>query len=122
MGGRLSGGQQQRFALARAILRDPAILVLDEATSALDPATEAAVNATLDALAKGRTRITVTHRLASVTGMDRIFVLDKGRIVEQGTHEELLKRGGAYAALWEIQRDSGSAIKNAEVDSTTVVL
>ncbi|MBV9452754.1 MAG: ATP-binding cassette domain-containing protein [Rubrobacter sp.] len=99
-GGQLSGGQRQRVALARAILYDPPILVLDEPTSALDPETEAAVNATLHRQGQGRTVITVTHRLASVTDADRIFVLERGQVVEQGTHEELLNARGLYYRLW----------------------
>ena len=102
-GGRLSGGERQRIAIARAILRDPAILVLDEATSALDPATEAALNATLARVARGRTVVSVTHRLQSVTGVDRIFVLDHGRLVEEGRHAELLERRGPYRQLWDKQ-------------------
>lgn len=102
-GGRLSGGERQRIAIARAILRDPAILVLDEATSALDPATEAALNATLARVARGRTVVAVTHRLQSVTGVDRIFVLDHGRLVEEGPHAELLERRGPYRQLWDKQ-------------------
>ncbi|MEW6754452.1 MAG: ATP-binding cassette domain-containing protein [Candidatus Latescibacterota bacterium] len=100
-GGRLSGGQRQRIALARAILRDPAILVLDEATSALDPSTEAAVNATLEHLARGRTLISVTHRLSTAVNMDRIYVLAQGRVVEQGTHKELLNLKGTYHRMWQ---------------------
>src|SRR5205085_12157004 len=98
-GGLLSGGQRQRIAIARAIVRDPAILLLDEATSALDPGTEAAINATLARVAKGRTTISVTHRLSAAAGSDRIFVLEKGSLVESGTHQELLAAGGTYASL-----------------------
>lgn len=102
-GGRLSGGQRQRIAIARALLRDPRVLVLDEATSALDAATEASINHVLERVAAGRTVVSVTHRLASVVRMDRIFVMDGGRLVEQGTHGELLAAGGVYAKLWEKQ-------------------
>jgi|GEM_PF-31224 ATP-binding cassette, subfamily B, bacterial len=100
-GGQFSGGQRQRIALARAILRDPAILVLDEATSALDPTTEAAVNATLERLAAERTMLSVTHRLTSIANMDRIFVLERGRVVEQGKHKELLNLKGTYYEMWQ---------------------
>ena len=102
-GGRLSGGQRQRIAVARAILRDPAMLLLDEATSALDPETEAAINATLAKLGGSRTILSVTHRLASVKDADQILVVDGGRIVEQGPHQELLARGGLYSQLWQQQ-------------------
>jgi ATP-binding cassette subfamily B protein len=108
-GDQLSGGQRQRIALARAILYDPAILVLDEPTSALDPQTEAAVNATLHKQGQGRTVITVTHRLASVTNADRIFVLERGWVVEQGTHEELLEELGLYYRLWGQQNGFADA-------------
>jgi len=100
-GGQLSGGQRQRIALARAILRDPAILVLDEATSALDPATEAAINATLEKLSQNRTVVSVTHRLTSVANLDQIFVMDKGKLVEQGRHKELLNLKGIYYGMWQ---------------------
>ena len=103
LGGRLSGGQRQRVAIARAVLRDPAVLLLDEATSALDPGTEAAINATLDRLAAGRMVVLVTHRLASARSADRIAVLDGGRLVESGSHDELLARGGLYHSLWQKQ-------------------
>jgi ATP-binding cassette subfamily B protein len=84
-------------------VRDPAVLILDEATAALDPATEAAFSATLAELSRGRTVISVTHRLQSITQADQIFVLDQGRLVEQGTHEELVRLGGAYRDLWDQQ-------------------
>lgn len=102
-GGRLSGGQAQRVAIARALLRDPAIIVLDEATSALDPRTEREVCRTLERVGAGRTTIAVTHRLASVRDYDCIFVVVDGRIVQSGTHAELLAAGGAYAELWAEQ-------------------
>ena len=102
-GGRLSGGQRQRLAVARALLRDPALLVLDEATSALDASSEAAVNATLAQVTPGRTVVSVTHRLAAALGADRIFVMDDGRLVESGTHAELMEARGRYFDLWEKQ-------------------
>ncbi|MEU9037334.1 ABC transporter ATP-binding protein [Streptomyces sp. NPDC048352] len=102
-GVKLSGGQRQRVALARAILRDAPILLLDEATSALDSESEILVQDALWRLMEGRTALVVAHRLSTVAGMDRLVVLDRGRIVEQGSHQELLAAEGAYAKLWQHQ-------------------
>jgi ATP-binding cassette subfamily B protein len=103
-GHRFSGGEKQRLAIARTILRDPPVLVLDEATSALDTRTEAAVQRAIDALSADRTTLTIAHRLSTVRGADQIVVLDSGRAVERGTHDELLGRDGRYAAL--VRRDA----------------
>ncbi len=104
-GVRLSGGQRQRIALARAFLKDAPILVLDEATSALDSEVEAAIQETLDQIMAGKTVLAIAHRLSTIARMDRIIVLDAGRVVEEGTHDELLAREGQYARFW--QRQSG---------------
>jgi ATP-binding cassette subfamily B protein len=98
-GYRFSGGEKQRMAIARTVLRNPPVLVLDEATSSLDTQTEATVQAELERLAEGRTTLTIAHRLSTVRDADQIVVLDHGEIAERGTHEELLERGGLYAAL-----------------------
>ncbi|MEU9571843.1 ABC transporter ATP-binding protein [Streptomyces massasporeus] len=103
-GHRFSGGEKQRLAIARTILRDPPVLILDEATSALDTRTEAAVQDAIDALSANRTTLTIAHRLSTVRGADQIVVLDSGRALERGTHEELLEEGGRYAAL--VRRDA----------------
>ena len=108
-GYRFSGGEKQRMAIARAVLRNPPVLVLDEATSALDTETERAVQDALDRLAAGRTTIAIAHRLSTVIDADQIVVLDGGRIVERGTHEELLERGGRYSSLHDAQRGGEEA-------------
>jgi ATP-binding cassette subfamily B multidrug efflux pump len=104
-GVKLSGGQRQRIAIARVLLKDAPILVLDEATSALDSEVEAAIQEQLHALMRGKTVIAIAHRLSTIAALDRLVVMDEGRIVEEGTHRELLERGGIYASLW--QRQSG---------------
>ncbi|WP_273240136.1 ABCB family ABC transporter ATP-binding protein/permease [Hyphomonas atlantica corrig.] len=110
---KLSGGEKQRVGIARVILADPSILVLDEATSALDSATEAAVQDALDEAAEGRTTLMVAHRLSTVKSADEILVLDNGRVIERGTHADLLSKGGKYADMWERQA------KSAEIALTT---
>jgi ATP-binding cassette subfamily B protein len=109
-GYRFSGGEKQRIAIARTILRNPPILVLDEATSALDTQTERAVQAALERLAEGRTVIAIAHRLSTVRDADQIVVLDRGRIVERGTHDELLSLGGRYASLVARDADVGEVV------------
>jgi ATP-binding cassette subfamily B protein len=100
---KLSGGEKQRVAIARAILKNPGILIFDEATSALDSETEQGIQAELDRIARGRTTLVIAHRLSTVMDADRIIVLDQGRIVERGTHRELLEQDGAYAQMWSLQ-------------------
>ncbi|MCB1342464.1 MAG: ATP-binding cassette domain-containing protein, partial [Pseudooceanicola sp.] len=102
-GMRLSGGERQRIALARAIYRDAAILILDEATSALDSEVEAAIQQTLYGMMEGKTVIAIAHRLSTIARMDRILVLDDGRIAEDGAHDKLLAREGLYARFWARQ-------------------
>ena len=102
-GSALSGGQRQRVVIARALLRNKPILLLDEATSALDAQSEHVVQEALDKLATGRTTLVIAHRLSTVRSADKIVVLDRGRVVDQGTHDDLLKRGGIYADLYNLQ-------------------
>ncbi|WP_084437659.1 ABCB family ABC transporter ATP-binding protein/permease [Niveispirillum irakense] len=105
---KLSGGEKQRVAIARTLLKDPPILILDEATSALDTHTEREIQAALTDAARGRTTLVIAHRLSTVVDADEIIVLDAGRIVERGSHADLLAEGGAYAALWARQQESGA--------------
>ena len=102
-GVKLSGGQRQRVAIARVMLKDAPVLLLDEATSALDSEVEAAIQESLQELMKGKTVIAIAHRLSTIAALDRLIVLDAGRVVEEGTHAQLLARGGIYAGLWARQ-------------------
>ena len=108
-GQKLSGGQRQRLSLARAILADPRILILDEATSAVDNETEAAIQRSMEVVARDRTMLVIAHRLSTIRRADAIHVLDAGRVVETGIHEELLARGGLYASLWAVQTGEAAA-------------
>ena len=105
---KLSGGEKQRVAIARAILKNPRILIFDEATSALDSATEQAIQAELEQISKGRTTLVIAHRLSTVMDAHQILVMDAGRIVERGTHRELLARGAAYAEMWALQQEEAA--------------
>ena len=116
-GVKLSGGQRQRVAIARVMLKDAPILLLDEATSALDSEVEAAIQASLYRLMKGKTVVAIAHRLSTIAAMDRLIVLERGRIVEEGDHHSLLARGGLYARLWAHQ--SGGFLGADTDDMTT---
>jgi ATP-binding cassette, subfamily B, bacterial len=113
-GQKLSGGQRQRIALARAIVRQPRILILDEATSAVDNETEAAIQRSLEKIVVGRTSLIIAHRLSTVRRADRIYVVEGGRIVQSGTHDALLAAGGQYAALWRIQTGEATSLDAAQ--------
>jgi len=118
-GVKLSGGQRQRIAIARVMLKDAPILLLDEATSALDSEVEAAIQASLDELMEGKTVIAIAHRLSTIAAMDRLVVMDQGRIVEEGDHRTLLARGGLYARLWAHQSGGflGETLEGETVDA-----
>jgi ATP-binding cassette subfamily B protein len=102
-GQKLSGGQRQRVSIARAVLKDPPVLILDEATSAVDNETEAAIQRSMQVITQGRTTLVVAHRLSTIVNADRIYVLDRGRVTEMGSHEQLLADDGLYASLWKVQ-------------------
>jgi len=117
-GVKLSGGQRQRLAIARVMLKDAPILILDEATSALDSDVEAAIQENLDRLMEGKTVIAIAHRLSTIAAMDRLVVMERGRIVEQGSHAELIRHNGLYARLW--QRQSGGFLEAGEAETSMI--
>jgi len=122
-GVKLSGGQRQRIAIARVMLKDAPILLLDEATSALDSEVEAAIQESLYRLMEGKTVVAIAHRLSTIAAMDRLIVLDNGRIAEEGDHRWLLSRGGLYARLWAHQSGGflGEEIDDAEIEAASAM-
>jgi ATP-binding cassette subfamily B protein len=112
-GQKLSGGQRQRLAIARAVLKNPPILILDEATSAVDNETEAAIQRSLEKITQNRTTVAIAHRLSTIRSADRIYVMEYGKPVEQGTNESLLAQNGIYASLWRVQEGLSHTPKHA---------
>jgi len=120
----LSGGERQRLSIARALLKDPPILILDEATSALDAVTEAKVNAALDEVMKGRTTFVIAHRLSTIRNATRILVFEAGHVIETGTFDELVAKGGHFAELakaqFMVQHGARAGVESADIGSTAV--
>ena len=114
---KLSGGEKQRVAIARALLKNPPILIFDEATSALDSQTEKAIQTELEQVAVGRTTLIIAHRLSTVMNADEILVMDKGRIVERGRHQNLLDQQGHYAQMWRLQQQGETSGLNGHISS-----
>jgi ATP-binding cassette subfamily B protein len=114
---KLSGGEKQRVAIARTLLKNPSILIFDEATSALDSRSEQMIQAQLKEIARSRTSLVIAHRLSTIVDAGQILVMDKGRIIERGTHQDLLAQQGAYAQMWERQQSSGNDV--SEEDGST---
>lgn len=116
---KLSGGEKQRVAIARTMLKRPQIVLLDEATSALDTETERAIQSSLQKLCEGRTSVVIAHRLSTIVGVSQILVLGGGKIVERGTHADLLSLGGVYSSMWQAQLDSDDVSKVSSTSSTS---
>ncbi|HEY9445592.1 MAG TPA: ATP-binding cassette domain-containing protein, partial [Burkholderiales bacterium] len=113
---KLSGGEKQRVAIARALLKGPKLLIFDEATSALDSKSEKAIQGELDRIARGHTTLVIAHRLSTIMDADQILVMEHGRVIERGTHHELLARGGSYAQMWRLQQQEDASRDAADAE------